>query len=159
MERNYSNFADLCMMTSGGQPWALDMRARSGNSVLLAYLVNSTCQLLVEANAISDGFQKSDKGLTVVPGDTRDAALAPPALVLLALRYAKSKLVDNGTWRHDAVEAVMKACPEVAFAEPGQVIFPDAAGHWAINLLNGDWLRSPAAQRDLAPEAGYAPAR
>lgn len=159
MERNYSNFADLCMMTSGGQPWALDMRVRSGNSVLLAYLVNSTCQLLVEANAISDGFQRSDKGLTVVPSAEGATAMAPPALVLLALRYAKSKMVDNGVWRADATEAVLKACPEVAFAEPGQMIPADSAAHWAVNLLNGDWLHSPAAQRDLAPEAGYAPAR
>ncbi|OWJ92893.1 hypothetical protein B6S59_18210 [Pseudomonas sp. A46] len=159
MDRKYSSFADLCMMTSAGQPWALDMRTRSGNPALLAYLVNSICNLLVESNAISDGFKRVDQGLTVVQGDGAAQPLAPAPLVLLALRYAKSKLIVGGQWRTDAREVVMACCPEVAKAEVGQMIEPEAAAHWAMPLMSDTWLKSAQVDREVAPEAAYAPAR
>lgn len=159
MDRKYSTFADLCMMTSAGQPWALDMRMRSGNPALLAYLVNSVCNLLVESNAISDGFKRVDNGLTIVQGDGPTQQLAPSPLVLLALRYAKSKLIDGGQWRTDANQLVMDCCPEVAKAEVGQMIEPEAAAHWAMPLMNDAWLKSAQVDRDVAPESAYAPAR
>jgi hypothetical protein len=159
MSRNYSSFADLCMMTSGGQPWALDMRQRNGNPALLGYLVNSTCNLLIEGNAFNDGFQRTPQGLMVMSGAAHSAPMAPAALVLLALRYIKGKMIEDGMWRPNISAAVIASCPELAQAQPGDAIEPTAAAHWSMPLISGKWLEPGRTPRTLQPEADYAPAR
>jgi hypothetical protein len=147
MSRNYAGFADLCMMTSGGQPWALDMRQRTGNPALLAYLVNSTCALLVEGVAITENFQRTPQGLMVAQAGGSGSAMAPAALVLLALRFIKGKMIEDGVWRPGISQQIISTCPELAHAQAGEVIAPSAAAHWVTPLVKGEWLVTP----DMAP--------
>lgn len=159
MERNFASFGDLCMMTSGGQPWALDMRQRNGNPALLGYLVNSVCHLLVDAGAFTDSFQRTAQGIAVVRNEGRLQTLAPAPLVMLALRLAKSRLIVGGQWRGDALEAVLNSCPEITRAEPGDSISPDAAGYWAGSLIKGQWMPKPERAPECIQEATYGPSR
>jgi hypothetical protein len=140
MTRNYSSFADICMLMSGGQPWALDMQRRSGNPVLMAYMVNSLTALLIGKPAIPEQFLRAKNGLLI--GSAQPVAdLAPAPMVYLALRYAKSKLTKDGNWLPDIDKAVEAACPEIGMANEGDVIADAAAGHWSMQLAKGDWFR------------------
>lgn len=153
MNRNYANFADFCMLTSGGQPWSLDMQRRSGNPALFAYVVNGVARLLTGQSAISERFRRAPDGVMIAE-DEPHTELSSPAMVLLAMRFAKSRLLLDGQWRPDMLAVIEKSCPELSLAARGAVIEPTAAGHWALQLAAGSWI--PSVDRGIGMEVDFA---
>lgn len=153
MIRNYASFADFCMLSSGGQPWALDMQRRSGNPALFTYVVNGVAQLLTGHAVIQENFRRSADGVMIAEsGDLGE--FAAPAMVMMALRFAKGRLLQDGQWRSDLLQVVERSCPEISNSGQGALLNSDAAGHWAIALSSGQWI--PAVDRTMEMGVDYA---
>lgn len=153
MTRNYASFADFCMLNSGGQPWALDMQRRSGNPALFAYVVSGVAELLTGYPVIQENFRRSADGVMIAEaGDAKE--FAPPAMVMMALRFAKGRLLQDGQWRSDLLQVVESACPEIANSRQGSIIESGASGHWAMTLSAGKWI--PVIDRSMEMGVDYA---
>lgn len=153
MNRTYASFADFCMLSSGGQPWALDMRSRSGNPALFTYVVNGVAHLLSGHSAIQERFRRTADGVMVA--DSANAAeFAPTSMVMLALRFAKGRLLHEGVWRNDLQQVIESSCPELQFSKVGETIEASAAGHWALSLSSGLWI--PSVERAQEMGVDYA---
>ncbi len=151
--RNYASFADFCMLSSGGQPWALDMQRRSGNPALFTYVVNGVAQLLTGHPVIQENFRRTADGLMIAEAGNI-TEFASPAMVMMALRFAKGRLLQDGQWRNDLLQVVEQGCPEIAFSSPGSLIESGAAGHWASALSAGQWI--PSVEQGVEMGVDYA---
>lgn len=153
MTRNYASFADFCMLNSGGQPWALDMQRRSGNPALFTYVVNGVAQLLTGHAVIQENFRRTADGIMIAETGNLNE-FAAPAMVMMALRFAKGRLLHEGQWRDDLLQIVERSCPEISNSNQGAIIDSGAAGHWALTLSSGQWI--PAVERSMEMEVDYA---